>query len=75
MCCFVGWSSQVLFKLHITFLCRSQLTFFSVPFVNVHVVHPYSSTEEIQLIAVHSFAMFMLKSLSVNEIILLRCVN
>ena len=43
--CFVGSAARIRLKLHVAFLCTSHLAFFSIHFVSVHVVHPYSSTD------------------------------
>ena len=87
---------QELFKTTRSILMYFQSSFFSMRFVSVQVVHPYSSTDTTTackkyhfissersdthmidnlLIRVHAFILRMLTPLSVEEILLPKCVN
>ena len=94
--CFVGCCFQDLFKTVHSILVHFPSSFFSMYFVSVHVVHPYSSVDTAKAgkkysfillgrsdfhtidnlsIPFHDFARCMLKSLSVDKMLLARYVN
>ena len=95
-CCLVGCYFQDLFTIAPSMLVQFPSSFFSIYFISVNVVHPYSSIDttaawkkfrfnlsdrsdfhmvDSLLISVHAFTRCILRSLSVDKMLLPRYVN
>ena len=84
-----GVCLQDLFNMARSILEQFPLSFFAIRFVSVHVVHPYSSVDTIAALKklrcnlsegsdfhmIHAFARHVLKSISLDEMLLPRYVN